>query len=91
MGKRTLLTGIIVGASIGGLLSLLNEDARKYAKDTLSKSCDNLSYYAKNPSEAVNKFRQSAVSLNNMIESNTSSAVNALEQVENSLKKLMKN
>ncbi len=90
MGKRTLLTGIIAGASIGGLLSLLNKDAREYAKDTLSKSRDNLSYYVKNPTEAVEKIRHTALTVNNMIESNTSSAVNALEQVENSLNKVTK-
>ncbi|MEI3614204.1 YtxH domain-containing protein [Pseudogracilibacillus sp. SO30301A] len=90
MGKRTLLTGIIAGASIGGLLSLLNKDARKYAKETLSKSRDNFTYYVKNPTDAVEKIRHAALTLNNMIESNTSSAVNALEQVENSLNKVTK-
>lgn len=90
MGKRTLITGIVVGASIGGLISLFNEDARKYAKSSLTKSCENLSHYAKNPAEAVSTVRQTVLSLNEAVENNTESAVNALEQVENSLNKVMK-
>ncbi len=90
MGKRTLLTGIIVGASVGGLVSLLNKDARRYAKDTLDQSCDMLTYYAKHPEEAVNSIRHTVLSLNDVIDTNTSSAVNALEQVESSIGKVMK-
>ncbi|MEI3606382.1 YtxH domain-containing protein [Pseudogracilibacillus sp. SE30717A] len=89
MGKRTLLTGIIVGASIGGLVSLLNGDARKYAKDTLDQSCNTLTYYANNPVEAVNSIRHTVLSLNSVIETNTHSAVSALEQVESSLNKVI--
>lgn len=90
MGKRTLLTGIIVGASIGGLISLLNNDARNYAKDSISKSCNMLTNYVKNPTDAVKTIRQSVVSLNNLMENNTKSAVNTLNQVENSLNKVLK-
>lgn len=90
MGKRTLLTGIFVGASIGALVSLLNEDAREYAKESLAKSCDNLSYYAKNPADAINTVKQTVLSINETIENNAGSAVNALEQVESSLNKVLK-
>lgn len=90
MGKRTLITGIIVGASLGGLVSLLNGDAREYAKEKVGKCQDNLSYYTKNPTEAVQFVKQTVLSLNNTIESNTGSAVSALETVENSLQKVLK-
>lgn len=90
MGKRTLITGIVVGASLGGLVSLLNEDARNYAKELVTSSCNTLSYYAKNPSEAVSTVRDTVLTLNETIESNTGSAVNALEQVESSLNKVLK-
>ena len=36
MGKRKILTGIILGASVGGLVTLFNREARDYAKDGLS-------------------------------------------------------
>jgi len=90
MGKRKLLTGIIVGASIGGLVSLLNEDARKYAQAKLAESRDSLAYYAKNPTSAINSIRQSVTTFNRMVESNTSGAVHTLEQVEQSLNKVLK-
>jgi len=90
MGKRTLLTGIIVGASIGGLISLLDEDAREYAKQSLSQSREALLDCAKNPTEAVNKARNSVQSINNLIADNANNAVNALEQVESSLDKVLK-
>lgn len=90
MGKKTLLTGIVVGASLGGLVSLLNEDARNYAKETITQSRNSLSHYAKNPAETVNAVRQKVQSINSTIENNADGAINALEQVENTLNKVMK-
>jgi len=90
MGKRTLLTGMIVGASIGGLISLFNKDARRYAKDSLSQSYEKLTHYAKNPTTTVSQMKKSVISLNKMIASNTKSAVNTLELVEDSLNKVLK-
>lgn len=89
MGKRKLMTGIIVGASIGGLISLMNEDARKYAKEKANEAVDNVQQCIKNPAETVKQVREKVETLNEAISSNASSAVNALEQVENSLNKLL--
>ena len=89
MGKRKLMTGIIVGASIGGLISLMNEDARKYAKEKANEAVDNVQQCIKNPAETVKQVREKVETLNEAISTNASSAVNALEQVENSLNKLL--
>lgn len=89
MGKRKLMTGIIVGASIGGLISLLDEEARKYAKDKANQACDQFQKSLQNPSHTVKQVKEKVVTFNELLASNTHSAVNALEQVESSLNKML--
>lgn len=89
-GKTTFWTGIIAGATLGGLLSLLNDDARHYVKEKTNQTSEQLSYYKGNPTETVHKVKQTVLSLNETVSKNTKSALNALEQVEKSMNRLLK-
>jgi len=90
MGKRTFLSGIIVGAVIGGVVSLLNKDARNYVRDVSDQAADQVNYYVQHPSEAINNVKRTLTLVTNQIDSNTVGAMNTLDQVENTLNKVLK-
>jgi len=90
MGKRRLWTGIIIGASVGGLISLFNDETREYVKESSSKVMDSATFYTTNPDIAINKVKRTVTTVNQMITSNTDSAMNVLDQVEDSLQKFLK-
>ncbi len=90
VGKRTLCTGIIVGAVVGGLVALTNQDARDYARAKLSLAKAEAKYCLSNPSQTVHQFRQSFDEFNQKFASGADSAVNALEQIEHTLDKVIK-
>lgn len=90
MGKRKLCTGIILGAVIGGLISLVNKDARLYAKGKLQTTANHTKYYLKNPSEAVSNIRLSFDEFSKTFSSGAESTINALEQIEDTLDKVIK-
>lgn len=85
MGKRTLWTGIILGATIGGLISLFNENARNYAKDSVTASLENTTFYSKNPEIAFKEIKRKITYVNNLVTESTDNALNAIEQVENTV------
>ena len=82
MGKRTLCTGVIVGAVIGGLVALTNQEARDYARVKLSLMKTEAKYCLSNPSQSVRHFKESFNQFNEKISSGADRAVNALEQIE---------
>lgn len=90
MGKRRLCAGLMLGAAVGALITLLNDETRDYVKHSAGKVYDNANYYLNNPSVGVSKVKHSVVSLNEAISNNTDSAMNALNQIENSLNKFLK-
>lgn len=87
MGKRTFWTGIALGAIVGGLTALLDQDARRYVKDTCSEAKRSTSFYLNNPSEAVQTVRKTVKTLNENLGKGAASAMNALEQLEQTLEK----
>lgn len=90
MGKRNLLIGIITGAVIGGAVSLFNRETRDYVKTKCGEVKANSSYYVKNPSEAVYKARETVETFNRALSSGADNAINALEQVGDTLEKFTK-
>ncbi|MDY0395787.1 YtxH domain-containing protein [Virgibacillus halophilus] len=90
MGKRKLLTGIISGAVIGGIVALFDKDARGYAKEKISsaKSCS--ANILKNPSEALRNVSGTVNSFNTTFSNQVDNAINALEQVEDTVNKVIK-
>jgi len=90
MGKRTLWTGIITGAVVGGLVTLFNQETRKYVKDSAETVYNQANYYVQHPNDGVNKVRQGVESVNRFVSDNTDSAMNALSQADNALQKFLK-
>lgn len=90
MGKRRLLTGMISGAMIGCLVSLFNDDARGYAKDKLCDMRKATTNVINNPTEAVHTLKQSVIKLSSRVSTESNNALNALEQIENTLEKVTK-
>lgn len=89
-GKKTFWTGIIAGACIGGLLSLLNKDARQYSKDIAKQTGETIAHYTKNPDETVQKVKQTVETVNDFVSDNSTSALSALDQVETTIHKFLK-
>lgn len=90
MNKRNICTGMLVGAIVGGLVSLFNQDTRHYAKNKLNETKDSSKYYLKNPSESIQKTREQLKKWNNILNENVEGATNALEQVEDTIRKISK-
>lgn len=85
MGKRTLWTGIALGAVAGGLTALLDKDARKYVKDTAVQAKSTTEFYINNPSLTVSKVKGTVKTLNENLAKGAESAMNALDKYEKSL------
>src|SRR5699024_5771445 len=90
MGKRKLYTGIAIGAAVGGLIALLDRDARSYAKQKFHDAKDATMYYAKHPSEGVQNIKDKYGQFNTTFTSGADNAINALEQVEETIEKFSK-
>lgn len=89
MGKRKLYTGIVLGAVVGGIISLMNKDARQYAKSKLHQTMQGTKYYVKHPSEAVRNARVTFDQFNQKFSSGAASTINTLEQIEDTLDKVI--
>lgn len=85
MGKKTLWTGVILGATVGGLISLFNKNARNYVKSSATASLENATFYSKNPEIAFKEIKTKITSINNLVTESTDDAINAIEQVENTV------
>lgn len=90
MGKKTLLSSIAVGAVVGGLVSLFNKETRDYVVDKGGQTIDQANYYVNHPNEAVENLKSTVINVTSMIEDNKTGALNALDQVENTVGKVFK-
>ena len=57
MSKNKFSTGIILGAIIGGAVSLLDRETRRQTFDIAKKSGQAISYYSTNPRELSDKIK----------------------------------
>ncbi|RLL40365.1 YtxH domain-containing protein [Oceanobacillus piezotolerans] len=87
MGRRRLVSGMVIGATVGSIIALLDKDTRDYAKDRLEVAKERSSYYIQHPSEAIENIRESVDRMNQTIASGADNAINALEQVEGTIEK----
>lgn len=91
MGKSRLLTGIAIGAVVGGLVSLLNGKTRRYVKGQYLVTKSQVNYYAKHPSLAVRHAQNYVNQFQAEFTKGADQAINALEQVEQTIGKLTNN
>lgn len=88
MGKRKLITGMLIGAIVGGLATLFNRETRAYTKGKMVTYKEKTSQFMQQPSEAVRDTRLAFNQLNERFIHNAENVMNALEQVENTLEKV---
>lgn len=89
-GKRTFWSSIIAGAVAGGLLSLLNRNAREYSKNLMQQTGQTVSYFAKNPKETVQLAKGAVETVSSFVDRNSTSTLNAIEQVEKTVDRFTK-
>lgn len=90
MGKRTFWASVVLGAAVGGAVSILNKNARKYAKNTALTVLENLTFYYKNPTIGFQEVKATIDSFNEVFTNTTESAVNVLEKAETTINKVTK-
>lgn len=88
MGKRNLCMGMLLGAIVGGLATLLNGETRAYTKGKMASCKIKTDHFVKHPSEAVRNTRVAFDQLNARFTDNAANVINALEQVESTLDKV---
>lgn len=88
MGKRRLVSSIAIGATVGGIAALFDRETRNYTKQQLSVVKDKSSNLIHNPTQSIHNARLAVEEFSEGFAYQAQNAVNALEQVENSLGKL---
>ncbi|MGY0692552.1 YtxH domain-containing protein [Virgibacillus sp. FSP13] len=90
MGRQKLCLGVLLGAMAGGLAALYDQETRYYTKNKLSSVKSTANYYVKHPSEAIRNAKDACNQLNASFNHNADNAINALEQVEETVNKISK-
>lgn len=89
MGKQKLITNMVIGAIVGGLVALRNKETREYTTATYTavkrKGCE----LKNNPSAVVANVRTSIDEFNGRLSEGVERTINALEQVEDTFDKLV--
>ncbi|MFP3324284.1 YtxH domain-containing protein [Planococcus sp. SIMBA_160] len=66
MSENKLMTGIVVGAAVGALVSLLDRNTREDVMDKSKRASDNAKYYASNKDELKSAFKEQAERAQNL-------------------------
>lgn len=88
MKNNKMVIGVLVGALVGGLITLFDRDTRSTTKAQCKNAKNKTYYYLKHPSEAVKNARVACNDFNNTFNKSADSAINALEQVETTIDQL---
>lgn len=88
MKNNKMVIGVLVGALVGGLITLFDRDTRSATKVQCKNAKNKTYYYLKHPSEAVKNARVACNDFNNTFNKSADSAINALEQVETTIDQL---
>src|SRR5699024_8954913 len=90
MGKNKLVVGIVVGAVIGGLVTLTDKSTREYTKRKMQYVSTKSKEAIQNPSHMIQSAKTSFDQFNDTFQNGANNAINALEQVENTMERLSK-
>lgn len=90
MSRKNIVRGIVLGALCGFAASLLNKENREYVKETTSQAFDKADFYVRNPQVGVKNVKSGIVNVSEFLSENSSKAINALDQTEETLQKFLK-
>ena len=94
MSQNKLMTGLLVGAAVGIIVSLLDRNTRNDVIQKSKKASDNAKYYASNRDELVQAFQQQAERAQNLYSrisedaSYVGSKVNELKEMSPQVKEM---
>ncbi|WP_211653627.1 YtxH domain-containing protein [Planococcus alpniumensis] len=66
MSQNKLMTGLLIGAAVGVLVSLLDRNTREDVMDKSKKASENAKYYANNKDELKSAFKEQAERAQNL-------------------------
>ncbi|ANU23975.1 YtxH domain-containing protein [Planococcus donghaensis] len=94
MSQNKLMTGLLVGAAVGVIVSLFDRNTRNDVIEKSRKASDNAKYYASNRDELVQAFQQQAERAQNLYSrisedaSYVGSKVNELKEMSPQVKEM---
>ncbi|EGA89362.1 hypothetical protein GPDM_10650 [Planococcus donghaensis MPA1U2] len=94
MSQNKLMTGLLVGAAVGVIVSLFDRNTRNDVIEKSKKASDNAKYYASNRDELVQAFQQQAERAQNLYSrisedaSYVGSKVNELKEMSPQVKEM---
>lgn len=88
MGKRKLISGVLIGAVVGGLAALLDRSTREYATTKLHEVKESTSRYTSNPHEAIRDARIAFDKFNQGFSGGAEKAMESLEKLEQTMSKV---
>lgn len=90
MGKQKLWIGVLLGAVTGGMVSLFNKETRYYTKKQLKQVKSITDFAVQNPADFVQVAKDASNHFHEKLNTNADNAINALEQAEETWKKIRK-
>lgn len=88
MGKRNLITGVVLGAVVGGVVSLTKKDTREYVNEQISLAKEQIGYIVGNPSQSIRSLQTILVETAESAASSLDGTLNAVDQVENTINEI---
>lgn len=87
MGKRRIISHIVIGAIVGAVISLFNKETRTYAKDKITVLKDQINDVKEHPDKAVRTLRTAVEKVNHSLASSAENVLQTLDKVEDKLDK----
>lgn len=88
MGKKNLITGVVIGAIVGGAVSLIKKETRDYVKTEISLAKDQMGYIVKNPTHSIRKIQETILETAEKAASSLDGTLNAVDQVESTINEI---
>lgn len=90
MGKRNLLTGVLLGAIAGGVVSLISKATRNYVTEQISLGKAQMGYIVQNPTQSIQKIQTTLIETAESAAKSLDGTLNAVDQVESTINEIRK-
>ncbi len=87
MGKRKIISHIVIGAALGAVVSLFNKETRTYAKDKITVLKDQINEVKEHPDKAVRSLRTAVEKVNQTLASGAENMLQGLDKIEDKFDK----